>query len=88
MPGSGGDTNTVLPLVLNVVATLFCCGSGLGPVLGIVGIVFALQAGNAKKLGDLDTARSKAKVSLILASASFVVGAIGTPLVYFGAKGF
>ena len=88
MPGTGGEVSSTLPLVLNIFATLLSCCSGLGPVLGIVGIVFAVQAGNAKKTGDFDTARARAKLSLILAIAAFIVGAIGTPLVYYvGSRG-
>jgi hypothetical protein len=75
MPGAGGDVNTTLPLILNIVAMIFCCG--LGTILGIVGLIFAIQAGNAKKQGDMETARGKAKTSLILAIVAFVLGLIG-----------
>ena len=89
MPGTGGEVNSTLPLVLNIVATLVGCCSGLGPVVGIVGIVFALQSGDAKKAGDFVTARARAKLSLRLAIGAFVVGVIGTPLVYYlGSRGF
>ncbi len=73
MPGAGGDVNTTLPLVLSIVS-IFCCG--FGTILGIVGVVFALQASNAKKTGDLETARAKAKTSLIVAIVSMALGAI------------
>ena len=73
MPGAGGDVNTTLPLVLSILS-LFCCGFGF--VGGVVGIVFAVQASNAKKTGDLETARSKAKVSLIVAIVSLALGTI------------
>jgi len=46
MPGAGGDVNTVLPLVLNIVAFFFCNGFCIGSIISIVGIVFAVQAGN------------------------------------------
>ena len=75
MPGAGGDVNTTLPLILNIVAMIFCCG--LGTILGIVGLIFAIQAGNAKKTGDMETARGKAKTSLILAIVAFVLGLVG-----------
>jgi hypothetical protein len=73
MPGAGGDVNTTLPLILSILS-LFCCG--ISSILAIVGIVFAVQAGNAKKAGDLETARSKAKTSLILAIVGIVLGVI------------
>ena len=85
-PGAGGEANTTLPIVLNIVATLFGCGSGLAPVLGVVGIIFALQASSAKKLGDAGTSRRKAKTSLILAIASLLVAVVGTPIVYLAAR--
>ncbi|MDB4993146.1 MAG: hypothetical protein JWM74_578 [Myxococcaceae bacterium] len=75
MPGQGGDVNTTLPLILNIVAMIFCCG--LGTILGIVGLIFAIQAGSAKKQGDMETARGKAKTSLILAIVAFVLGLVG-----------
>jgi hypothetical protein len=74
MPGMGDDVNTTLPLILNIIATVFCCG--LGTILGIVGLVFAIQAGNAKKTGDLESARGKAKTSLILAIVAYVLGIV------------
>ena len=83
MPGAGGDVNTTLPLVLNIIATIFCCGSGIAPILGIIGIVFSVQAGSAKKTGDIETARGKAKTSLILAIVAFVIGLIGTSVLAF-----
>lgn len=75
MPGAGGDVNTTLPLVLNIVAMIFCCG--LGTIVGIIGLVFAVQAGGAKNTGDLETARGKAKTSLILAIVAFGLGLLG-----------
>jgi hypothetical protein len=75
MPGQGGDVNTTLPLILNIVAMIFCCG--LGTILGLVGLIFAIQAGGAKKQGDMETARGKAKTSLILAIVAFALGLIG-----------
>jgi hypothetical protein len=62
MPGAGGDVNTTLPLVLSIVELVVCCNV----LFGVLGLVFAIQAGNAKKSGDLETARSKAKLSMII----------------------
>ncbi|MEO8797383.1 MAG: CD225/dispanin family protein, partial [Polyangiaceae bacterium] len=73
-PGMGQDINTTLPLILSIVAAIFCCGISL--ILGIIGIVFSIQAGNAKKTGDIETARSKAKTATILAIAALVLGLV------------
>jgi hypothetical protein len=62
MPGAGGDVNTTLPLVLSIVELVVCCNV----LFGVLGLVFAIQAGNAKKSGDIETARSKAKLSMII----------------------
>ena len=59
MPGAGGDVNTTLPLILNIVGALFCGGTCVGFILAIVGIVFAVQAGNAKNAGDIVTAQAQ-----------------------------
>ncbi|HRG99675.1 MAG TPA: CD225/dispanin family protein [Polyangiaceae bacterium] len=74
MPGAGGDVNTTLPLVLSIVS-LFCCG--LGTVLGIIGIVLSVQASNAKSMGDVEGARGKAKMAVILASVGIALGLLG-----------
>ena len=74
MPGAGGEVNTTLPLILNIVGALFCGGTCVGFVLAIVGIVFAVQAGNAKNAGDIMTATSKAKTSMLMAIITAVVG--------------
>jgi len=70
-----GDVNTTLPLVLSIVS-LFCCG--LGTLLGIGGLVLAVQAGNAKKSGDMATAQQKAKLSTILAAVGIGLGLLGS----------
>ena len=72
MPGAGGDVNTTLPLVLSIVQTVLCCG--LGTIFGIISLIFAIMAGSAKKTGDLESARKKAKLSIIL----FIVGTVLT----------
>lgn len=70
MPGAGGDVNTTVPLVLSILM-IFPCGCSGGILLGIPALIFAIQAGNAKKAGDYETARGKAKVSYILVGVGF-----------------
>jgi hypothetical protein len=77
MPGAGGDVNTTLPLILNIVGALFCGGTCVGFILAIVGIVFAVQAGNAKNAGDIMTAKAKAKTSMLMAIITAVLGVLG-----------
>jgi len=75
MPGAGGDVNTTLPLILSIVQLLFCCG--LGSICGIIALVFSIQAGNAKKTGDLETARAKAKSAIIVSCVGFGLSIVG-----------
>ena len=75
MPGAGGDVNTTLPLVLSILM-IFPCGCGGGILFGIPALIFSIQAGGAKKVGDFDTARSKAKVAYILIVVGFAVSMI------------
>lgn len=77
MPGAGGDVNTTLPLILNIVGALFCGGTCVGFILAIVGIVFAVQAGNAKNSGDVMTAKAKAKTSMLMFIITAVLGVLG-----------
>ena len=77
MPGAGGDVNTMLPLILNIVGALFCGGTCVGFILAIVGIVFAVQAGNAKNAGDIATAQSKAKTSMLMFIITTILGVLG-----------
>jgi hypothetical protein len=78
MPGPGGDVNTTLPLILSIVSLACCWGStGLSFILGVIGLVFAIQAGSAKSSGDMEGARAKAKTSLILAIVGLSVGFVG-----------
>lgn len=77
MPGAGGDVNTMLPLILNIVGALFCGGTCIGFILAIVGIVFAVQAGNAKNAGDIATAKAKAKTSMLMFIITAVLGVLG-----------
>lgn len=83
MPGAGGDVNTTTPLALNVVGMLLCSGTCVSSMVCIVGIVMAVQAGNAKKAGDVMTARAKAKLSMNLFVASMVIGVIGYAVIGF-----
>ena len=74
MPGAGGDVNTMLPLILNIVGALLCNYTCIGFILNVVGIVFAVQAGNSKNAGDIETAKGKAKTSMLMAIISGVLG--------------
>jgi hypothetical protein len=76
MPGAGGDVNTMLPLILNIVGALFCNWTCVGFILNIVGIVFAVQGGNAKNAGDIETAKGKAKTSMLMAIISAVLAVL------------
>jgi hypothetical protein len=67
----GGDVNTTLPMVLSIICLACCCLPA-----GIGGLIFAMNANNAKKMGDLATAQSKAKTSLIFSIVGMVGGAI------------
>jgi hypothetical protein len=60
MPGDGGDVNTTLPLILSIVSIFCCCPLGVAP------IIFAIVAINAKTKGELESARSNAKIASIL----------------------
>lgn len=73
--GGGGDVNTTLPLVLGILSTL-CCGMFIGFGLGIAAIVLAVQAGNAKKSGDMVTAAAKAKTATILGGVGLGLGIV------------
>ncbi len=75
VPGAGGDVNTWLPLTLSILSTL-CCTGCISFILGIVGIVFSIQAMNAKKAGDIATAQSKAKLAIILGAVGLGLGII------------
>lgn len=76
MPGAGGDVNTVLPLILNIVSLLFCCWTtyGFGGLISIAGLVLAIIAMNSEKSGNIQDAQAKAKLSLILGIVSIVLG--------------
>jgi uncharacterized membrane protein len=76
MPGAGGDVNTTLPLILNIVGFFFCFNTCLADILFIVGFVFAIQGGNMKKSGDIDGARAKTKSAMTMAIIGFVLGIV------------
>lgn len=72
MPGgSVGEVNTTVPMILSVIATLFCCLPG-----GIVGIVSAAQASTALSAGDYATAAAKAKTAKMAAFISIGIGLV------------
>jgi len=73
MPGAGGDVNTTLPLILSIVQIVLCCN----PIFGGLGLFFSIQAGNAKKTGDLMSARAKAKTAIIIVVVGAVLEVIG-----------
>lgn len=74
MPGAGGEVNTTLPLILNIVALVFCSTSCIAPIIAIVGIVFSVQAGNMKKMGDVGGATAKAKSAMTMAIVALAIG--------------
>jgi hypothetical protein len=78
MPGAGGDVNTTLPLVLNIVSFVLCCcwTYGLTGLMAIAGVILAIIAMNSAKTGNIQDAQAKAKISLILAIVSMVLGFI------------
>ena len=84
----GDDINTTLPLILSIISLACCWGAaGISFILGVIGLVFAIQAGNAKKTGDMETARNKAKTSLMLAVIGMVLGVVGSGVYSFFAYG-
>jgi hypothetical protein len=75
-PGFPVDVNTTLPLILNILAAITCGAGCVTFVLSIGGIILAIQAGNAKNIGDCTTAKAKAKASLILFGVTVALGAV------------
>jgi hypothetical protein len=71
MPGAGGDLNTTLPLILGIV-TIFCCWPA-----AIFIILFAVQAKKLKEQGQIDQARSKAKIATIVAAIIIGLDIVG-----------
>jgi hypothetical protein len=60
---SSAPVNTTLPLVVSIVSIL-CCGIGL--VGGVVGLIFSIQARSAVDQGQIEDARGKAKIGLLV----------------------
>ena len=76
MPDIGTDVNTTMPLLLNALALVLCGASVIGAPLAILGLVFAIQAKNAKGIGDVMTARSKAKQSMYFFAGTLLLGPV------------
>jgi len=73
-PPPGGDVNTTLPLILNIVGLFIgCCSYGIGSLFGIIGLVLTIIAMSGKATNPED-ARGKAKLGLIFGIISLVVG--------------
>jgi Interferon-induced transmembrane protein len=72
IPG-GSEVNTTLPLLLNIAGILCCCTT----LPAVIGLVFSIQAINAKKLGDAATAQGKNKIAMILGIVSVALGVVG-----------
>ena len=69
-PGTEGDVNTTLPLILAIVCTLVCCD----PLLGLPAMVLAIQAKNARNMGALDLARKRARTALAISIVGMGLG--------------
>lgn len=87
MPGAGGDVNTTTPLLLNVIALVMCGATLISAPLSITGIVFAIQAKNAKAAGDVVTARTKAKHSTTAFAGAMLIGVLLLAIWQFLAPG-
>lgn len=70
----GGNVNTTLPIVLSILGFVFCCGPS--SVIFGVGFVFAIQANNLLKTGDVAGAQAKARTAMILDIVGFLGGAV------------
>jgi hypothetical protein len=75
MPGAGGDVNTTLTMILNGVGFFLCCG--LASIFFCIGFIFAIQAGNMKKTGDVMGAQAKNKSAMTMAIIGGVLGVLG-----------
>ena len=76
MPGAGGDVNTTLPLILAILQMVLCCNL----IFGGITLLFAIQAGNLKKTGDLEGARGKSKTAFIVFGIGMGLQVIGSIL--------
>ena len=76
MPPMGGDVNTTLPLVLNIIGICIgCCTYGIGSIFAIIGLIMTILAMNTKATNPED-ARGKAKLGTIFGIISLVIGPI------------
>lgn len=69
--GQGGAADVDTWLWQSIVATVLCCLPA-----GIVGIVFAAQANSAKNLGEVTTAREKARLARTWTLVSVGIGLV------------
>ena len=69
--GAGAAANVDTWLWQSIVATVLCCLPA-----GVVGIVFAAQANSAKNVGDVATAREKARIARIWTLVSVGFGVV------------
>jgi len=75
-PPMGGDVNTTLPLVLNIIGLFIgCCSYGVGSLFAVIGLVLTIIAMSGKATNPED-ARGKAKIGLIMGIVSLVVGPV------------
>lgn len=71
---AGGEKplDTKLPLLASVVSILLCCNF----LFGSIALVLAVQAINAEKSGDFETARINAKRAMALVIVGVVMSAL------------
>ncbi len=74
MPGTGGDLNTTLPMVLNIVGFLLCGYGCLSAIPFIIGFVFTMQANTMRNQGDMAGAMAKRKSAMLMAYIGFGLG--------------
>lgn len=72
---TGEKNPATLWLILNIVATVLCCCTNLP---AIVGIVFAAIGMSSFKKGDVEDAKSKAKLSMILLIVGVALAIVST----------
>lgn len=58
--------SATLWIILNILMLLGGCCCTVNGILGLIGLIFAVQANNAGKVGDVVTAQNKLKTSKIL----------------------
>lgn len=63
---SAAPVSATLWIILNVLMLLGGCCCTVNGILGLIGLIFAVQANNAGKTGDVVTAQKKLKTSKIL----------------------